>query len=73
MSSGLVGGVTQSDVADMAVVVDKINLTDYRTDAFRHRHGSSHPDHNDAGHVDAELQAPPHLEWTQEIHFFREV
>lgn len=45
----------------------------HRTDAFRHGHGPYHPDRNDTDHVDAELQAPAHLERTQEIYFFHKV
>ena len=61
MSSGRVGGETHSEVADMAVAVDKFQRrTVIQTDAFW------------IGHVsfitfgrDIELQAAPHLERTQ--------
>jgi hypothetical protein len=62
MSSGRVGGETHSEVADMAVAVDKVYLQ-YGADRVRH----VSLDH------DVELQAPPHLERTQETHLFRKI
>lgn len=71
MSPGRVGGVTQSDVADMAVWSIK-RIDSRRVPPSFNYHVSFHRD-RDTAHADPEVQAQAHPERTQEIHLFYKV